>query len=122
MVWQFYGPPRARSGRKFGFSLRRLTASAHPDYMRAQSLATATGIGGACIGLFVGRTFARPAVPEQPPRPPAEESACAIAEKSFCRFGLPSDEHVVVKQVYASSLNYRLRIPKYGRLFIGLVS
>ena len=72
--------------------------------------------GAGCIGgVFVGRIMAAPSkatgsvvnagtVTEPPPPPP---------HKRFCPYGLPSDEHVVVRQGFASSLSYRLRIPNW---------
>lgn len=37
----------------------------------------------------------------------------SVQTNPFCPFGLPSDEHVVVRRGFASSLNYRLRIPNW---------
>ena len=36
-----------------------------------------------------------------------------LAERRFCKYGLPSDEHVIVRNGYASSISYRLRIPNW---------
>eukprot|EP00965_Chrysotila_dentata_P210897 6186166-Pleurochrysis_carterae.AAC.2 len=56
----------------------------------------------------------------QPQTVPAETGASAIAGddagplwRRFCKFGLPSEEHVQLKEDYCASINYRTRIPNW---------
>ncbi|EOD15615.1 putative exonuclease [Emiliania huxleyi CCMP1516] len=72
--------------------------------LAAAGFTAAGAVGGAAAAVLVGGA-SRPSKEEEP-------SPAALARR-FCPYGLPSDEHVVVKQGYASSINFRLRIPNW---------
>mmetsp|Transcript_6243 Transcript_6243/g.20812 ORF Transcript_6243/g.20812 Transcript_6243/m.20812 type:complete len:405 (+) Transcript_6243:40-1254(+) len=74
--------------------------------LAAAGFTAAGAVGGAAAAVLFGGA-SRPSKEEEPPPSPA-----ALARR-FCPYGLPSDEHVVVKQGYASSINFRLRIPNW---------
>ena len=91
----------------------RSTASTHLglrespfDRMRQLSVSIAAASAGCIGGVLIGRTVGRPKAQEAStaPDPP---------HRQFCLYGLPSDEHVVSHQGFASSLSYRLRIPNW---------
>ena len=70
------------------------------------------------VGFGLGYVASKPSPPSPSPAPAPEPelpepTAAEMALKSFCKYGLPSDEHVVCKQGFASSINYRLRIPNW---------
>ena len=78
----------------------------HMQRLAAAGFTAAGAVGGAAAAVLFGGA-SRPSKEEEPPPSPA-----ALARR-FCPYGLPSDEHVVVKQGYASSINFRLRIPNW---------
>ena len=89
------------------------------EFMATPVLVGTGVLGGYLLGSQRRRNPPSQASPPPLPIPPtssppaAAMSAAQRAEQSFCRYGLPSDEHVVCKQGYASSLSYRLRIPNW---------
>ena len=79
--------------------------------------AGAVGACGGAAAVLLGVRLSRPPTEEramqaaEPPTTPP--SATVLAEQRFCKYGLPSDEHIVIRQGYASSISYRLRIPNW---------
>ena len=74
--------------------------------MRQLRVSIAAASAGCIGGVLIGRTVGRPKAQDAStaPDPP---------HRQFCLYGLPSDEHVVSHQGFASSLSYRLRIPNW---------
>ena len=74
--------------------------------------AAAAGACGGAAAAFIGmrQTRAPPQdVGTDDPLPPPS----AVAERRFCRYGLPSEERLFTREGYASSVSYRLRIPTW---------
>jgi DNA/RNA endonuclease G (NUC1) len=79
---------------------------------------SAAAVGGAASVLVTQQVQLKLAAERAASEPPpatatAVHAPTATAERSFCKYGVPSDEHVTVRQGFASSISYRLRIPNW---------
>lgn len=80
-----------------------------------QRLATtaAAACGGAAVAL-IGVRLRQPPTDDHAVQAEATTLPPAtLAERSFCKYGNPSDEHIIIRQGYCSSVSYRLRIPNW---------